>query len=243
MTNPVALITGSALRIGAAIAKTLASRGYDLILHYRNSEQAAQSLASTLANEFAVNVVLLQADIDASIGAKLSDLRTSIERLELLVNNASSFYPTPIGEATEQQWDDLFNSNAKGPFFLSQECAEYLKKNNGHIINIADIWGVFPKEQHTIYSMAKAANIMLTKSLALELAPTVRVNGIAPGAILPPSVDGVVIEDPDTAAKVPLQRMGGEDVIVQALCSLLDNDYINGEIIKVDGGRTVQLAQ
>lgn len=242
MSNkPIALITGAAVRIGAAIAEQLAKRGYDLVLHYRSSEHPAQQLANHLQQTYNCEVTLIKGELDGNAQQLLAPVLQQLPRLDLVVNNASSFYPTPLQTATCDQFDDLFNSNAKGPFFVSKACATLLTDSKGQIINIADIWGLYAKPEHSIYCMAKAANIMLTKSLALELAPNVRVNGIAPGAILPPSVNGQVIADPATEAKVPLQKMGGEDVIVKALCSLLDNEYINAEVIKVDGGRTAQL--
>ena len=242
MSNkPTALITGAAVRIGAAIAEQLAKRGYNLVLHYRNSEQLAQQLANRLQQTYHCDVTLVRGPLDGNAQQLLAPVLAQLSRLDLVVNNASSFYPTPLQTATSDQFDDLFNSNAKGPLFVSKACAPLLTESKGQIINIADIWGLYAKPEHSIYCMAKAANIMLTKSLALELAPDVRVNGIAPGAILPPSVNGQVVADPATEARVPLKKMGGEQAIVKALCSLLDNEYINAEVIKVDGGRTAQL--
>jgi len=236
----LALITGGAVRIGAAFARGLAANGYDLIIHYRNSHADALALKSELC-ELGAAVTLVQGDIDANAGQMFTPLLHQVGTLDLLINNASGFYPTPISTATAAQFDDLFNSNAKGPLFIAKACAPYLKKAKGCIINIADIWGEFPKNEHSIYCMAKAANIMLTKALAIELAPEVRVNAISPGEILAPKVDGNVLDHVDADAHIPLAKLGGEHTMVEALMMLINSSYMTGEVIKIDGGKSLCL--
>jgi len=163
-------------------------------------------------------------------------------RLDVLVNNASSFYPTPVGQATEEQWEDLIGTNLKAPFFLAQAAAPYLMKNHGCIVNIADIHGERPIKQYPIYSAAKAGLVMLTKSLARELAPEVRVNAIAPGTILWPEGEAEVneVQKQEMLARIPLRRSGNPDDIARtALFLIRDAEYINGQVIAVCGGRTV----
>jgi pteridine reductase len=176
--------------------------------------------------------------------AALPDLITrtvdTTGRLDVLINNASSFYPTPVGEAGEEQWDDLMGTNARAPFFLAQAAAPQLKQHQGCIINLVDIHAERPHKRHTIYSMAKAANAMLVKSLARELAPEVRVNGVAPGAILWPEN---FFEDEDRLAilaRIPLGRPGTPQDIADTVYFLVRADYMTGQILAVDGGRSVQ---
>ena len=173
MTNPVALITGGARRIGATLARALHQQGYNIVLHYRNSHAEACALGDELNQVRSNSCALAKADL-----AKMAELghlsQASLQhwgRLDVLINNASSFYPTPVAEATEQQWDDIMASNLKAPFFLAQMLAPALQKSRGCIINMADIYADKPLKQHSLYSIAKAANVMLTKSLAQELAP------------------------------------------------------------------------
>ena len=155
------------------------------------------------------------------------------------INNASSFYPTPLGEITGDDWDNLIGSNFRAPLFLSQACYPYLRAANGAIINMLDIYARLPLKNHSLYCAAKAANAMLVKSLALEMAPKVRVNGIAPGAILWPenSAASQAQQQKAILAKIPLQRCGSPESIVQAVLFLLTNEYITGEVIRIDGGR------
>jgi len=240
----VALITGGARRIGAAIAERLHHQGFDVFIHCRHSITEAQALADQLNRLRPHSAHVLLADLANldHIATLTSRLQAQTSRLDLLVNNASSFYPTEIGNANEAQWDDLFSSNAKAPFFLSQALTEILTNSNGCIINIADIHGDRPLKKHTIYSMAKAANIMLTKSLALELAPHVRVNGIAPGAILWPEQEASLdhTEQQNILTKIPLGCSGAPENIAACVEFLsTDNNYITGQIINVDGGRAL----
>ena len=249
----VALITGAARRIGAAIARHLHRLNYRVVIHYHGSLIEAEALSDSLNQ--------LRPDSAAIIGADLRDpgavqalARHSIERwgrMDALVNNASTFYPTPLAKASEQDWDDLFASNLKAPFFLSQALSDELIRQAGAIVNIADIHARQPLREHSLYCMAKAGNLMLTKTLARELAPRVRVNGIAPGAILWPehdqspddrSPDGESLEvDGQRQAiisRVPLQRMGSPGDIARLAAFLItDAGYLTGQTIAVDGGK------
>jgi len=238
---PVVLITGAARRIGAAIATRLHKRGYRVIIHYQNSAADAESLCA----EFNT----LRADSARSLQASLLDIDSIAQlaeasiahwgQLNALVNNASSFYPTPLATATNTQWDDLIGSNLKGPFFLCQALADELKKRCGSIVNIADIHAHQPLENHSIYCIAKAGNKMLTKTLAKDLAPKVRVNGIAPGVILWPENDTLKNIGQELLIKtIPLQRMGNsEDIARLADFFITSASYITGQTIAVDGGK------
>jgi len=244
LAGKTALITGAANRIGAQIARTLHENGANLIIHYRNSVDAAQALAQKLNTDRTESVETLQADLGDldSLPGLAKSATKAFDRLDILINNASSFYPTPIGQITLQQWQDLMNSNCQAPLFLSQACYPDLKLNQGVIINMLDIYASLPMKNHSLYCCAKAANQMLVKSLALELAPEVRVNGIAPGAILwPKQGDSDEVESQQVILKqIPLQRTGDPESIAKAVMFLIDNEYITGEIIRVDGGRLLQ---
>lgn len=247
----VALVTGAAKRIGAEIARQLHNAGFNLVIHYNNSQANAQAIINELNNARENSAVGLQANLNDHTQV-INLARKSAaqwQRLDLLVNNASGFYPTPIGQATAEDWDNLINSNLKAPFFLAQALAPTLKQYRGCIINIADIYAQRPLKNHSIYSIAKAGNVMLTKSLAQELAPEVRVNGIAPGAILWPEDHYKKTEDQlaDTAkekmlAQIPLQQRGQVQDIAKAILFLAkDAPYITGQIIVVDGGRSITI--
>jgi len=242
--HPVALLTGAARRIGAQTARTLHREGYNVIIHYGTSVEDAEALVAELNRERAESAVALQADLN-----KLADIQALAEnslkawgRMDALINNASSFYPTAVSEATEAHWDDLMNSNLKAPFFLAQALAEALKESGGAIINITDVHAERPLKDHPVYCAAKAGNAMLTKSLARELAPEIRVNGIAPGAILWPE-QAAALDDTKKQIvldRVPLGRPGGPDDIAETILFLLTKaPYITGQIIAVDGGRSV----
>lgn len=239
---PVVLITGAARRIGAAIATRLHARGYRVIIHYQNSATDAEKLCSKLNAMRADSAHSLQANLLDSDSVKQL-ARASIAhwgQLNALVNNASSFYPTPLTSATNSQWDDLIGSNLKGPFFLCQALSEELKKQCGSIVNIADIHAHQPLSEHSIYCIAKAGNKMLTKTLAKELAPKVRVNGIAPGVILwPENNDNLnTCEQENLIKTIPLQRMGSSEDIARLAEFLITNaGYITGQTIAVDGGK------
>ena len=241
LTDKSALVTGAANRLGAQIARTLHENGANLIIHYRASSKAAQALVAEL-NQLRENSALaLSANLDSS--AELEDLADvavkAFDGLDILVNNASRFYPTKFGEIEPQAWDDLIVSNYKAPLFLSQACYPALRQSSGCIINMIDIYATMPLNHHSVYCSAKAANQMLVKSLALELAPEVRVNGIAPGAILWPTSDAGTGEkyQQTIIEQVPLKRIGTPQAIADTALFLATNDYVTGEIIRVDGGR------
>ena len=240
---PVALLTGAARRIGAVTAKTLHASGYRVIIHYRGSKQEAEALTHELNALRPDSAVALQADLSQlkDVQRLAGDALKQWGRMDALINNASSFYPTPVGEATEDQWNDLMNSNLKAPFFLAQALADALKKTEG-AITMADIHAERPLKTHTIYCAAKAGNVMLTKSLAREFAPKVRVNGIAPGAILWPEQEAELDDDGKATIldRVPLNRPGDPQDIADTILFLLTRaPYITGQIIAVDGGRSV----
>jgi pteridine reductase len=241
LEGKTALITGAANRLGAQIARTLHQNGANLIIHYRESAANARALEQQLNALRADSASCIQADLN-DLGA-ITDLSQKAAQLyhglDILINNASSFYPTPIDKITEQDWQDLIGSNLKAPLFLSQACYPYLYQSTGVIINMLDIYASLPLKNHSLYCCAKAGNQMLVKSLALEMAPGVRVNGIAPGAILwPESSDAANPEYQKTLLqKIPLQRLGNPESIAQTVMFLLTNDYVTGEVIKVDGGR------
>jgi pteridine reductase len=241
---PVALVTGGAQRIGAAIVRTLHKAGYNMVVHCHRSQDAASAVCAELNMLRTDSAISLQADLlNLDAIAMLAEQSVSAwGRLDALVNNASAFYPTPVAHVSGLQWDELMGSNARAPFFLSQAVASALSQQSGAIVNIADVYAEKPLRQHTVYCMAKAANVMLTKSMAKELAPQVRVNGIAPGAILWPEQGGAVQADKQQALlqAVPMGRTGTPDDIAQAVLFLLrDAPYITGQIIAVDGGRSV----
>ncbi len=239
-----ALITGAAARIGAEIARHLHAAGMNIIIHYRSSAAPAESLADSLNAERADSARCLKADLlDTTALTPLVDDAAAIwDRLDLLVNNASSFYPTPVGEITEQHWDDLMGSNLKAPIFLSQAATPYLRQVHGSIVNIVDIHAFRPMKAHPVYCAAKAGLAMLTQSLAKELGPEVRVNGVAPGAIiwptseLDPEVQNSILE------RTALKRQGGPADIAKTVKFLaLEGEYITGQVIPVCGGRSINI--
>ncbi|MFY2763074.1 pteridine reductase [Arenimonas sp. MALMAid1274] len=242
--RPVALVTGASRRIGARIARRLHAAGYDLVLHHRRSDDDLVALVDALDAERTGSVLPLSfdlADPEAPAGLVDGTLRR-FGRLDALVNNASAFTPTPIGEATQAQWDDLFAANARGPFFLCQAAAPALRASGGAIVNLADIYGERPLAGHTIYCMAKAALIMMTQSLARELGPQVRVNAVAPGAVMWPESGKAEAEKAAMLARTALQRVGDPDDVAEAVRWLLqDARYTTGQVIRVDGGRSLNL--
>ena len=242
--RPVALITGAARRVGAVIAHTLHAAGYDLALHYRRSADDARVLADELQRQRADSTLLLQAELAelATLPAMIGKLLAHYGRLDALVNNASAFFPTPLGTATPQQWNELFASNAQAPFFLSQAAIPALREARGGIVNLIDIYAERPLAEYTVYCMAKAAHAAMTRSLALELGPDIRVNGVAPGAVMWPG-DGKPYDDQQAMlARTPLQRAGApEDVAGAVLWLLRDAPFVTGQIIRVDGGRTLSV--
>jgi pteridine reductase len=240
-TRPVALVTGAARRVGAVIARRLHAGGYDLALHYRNSEADMRALAMALETERPGSTFVLQADLAET--ERLPELveRTVAHygRLDALINNASGYFSTPVGHATAAHWDELFASNARAPFFLSQAAAPHLKAAHGAIVNIVDIYAERPLRNHTLYCMAKAALAMMTKSLALDLGPEVRVNGVAPGNVLWSNNETHAETLEIVRARTALQRQGTPEDIAQAVEYCLNSPYLSGQIIAVDGGRSL----
>ena len=239
----VALVTGAARRIGAAIARRLHADGHDLALHYRHSQAEMLALQAELESVRPGSTLALQADLAAfdRLPELVAHTLGKFGRLDLLVNNASSFYPTPIGTTTPAQWDDLFASNARAPFFLAQAAAPHLKATRGAIVNLVDIHGDQPLAGHAVYGMAKAALRMLTKGLALDLAPEVRVNAIAPGAILWPDSGTSAEAQAARLSRVAMGRIGTPDNIAAAVAWLAGADagYVTGQVLRVDGGRGI----
>ncbi len=241
---PVALITGAAKRVGATIARHLHAAGYAIVLHHRSSGAAAAELCAELESARHGSTLVVQADLAnvAEMHALTEAVLARFGRLDALVNNASAFFPTAIGSTSEADWDALFASNAKGPFFLAQATAPHLRASQGAIVNLVDIYGERPLAQHTVYSMAKAANAMLVKSLALELGPEVRVNGVSPGAVLWPESGKSEEAKATMLAKTALKRVGSPDDVAEAVRWLLqDARYTTGQILAVDGGRLLNL--
>lgn len=242
--SPVALVTGAAKRVGAAIARHLHAHGFSLALHHRASPAEVDTLAAALESVRPGSTLVVQAELgDLPALPSLVDAAVArFGRLDALVNNASAFHPTPIGQASEADWNALFDSNAKGPFFLAQAAAPHLRAAGGAIVNLVDVYGERPLANHTIYSMAKAANAMLVKSLAVELGPDVRVNGVAPGAILWPDAGKSDEAKQAMLAKTALKRVGAPEDIAEAVRWLLqDARYTTGQILAVDGGRLLNL--
>jgi len=234
-----ALITGGAQRIGAQIAQTLHNDGYNIIIHYRHSKQAAETLAKTLNAQRGDSASIIQAELSS-----LDDIQTlaqSIEQLDLLVNNASVFYPTPVDEIDKDSWDNVMNTNVMAPFFLSQSLAATLKKASGCIINIVDIHGERPLKNHAVYNISKAGIAMMTKTLAKELAPEIRVCGVSPGSILWPENEASLTDEQKNKMlnKIALGKQGNATDIANTVLFLANSSYITGQIISVDGGRTL----
>jgi len=241
---PVALITGGARRIGAEIACTLHAAGFNIAIHCRHSLKDANTLANKLNTARANSASVFSADLINKI--EIDELAKALKkkwgRLDALINSASSFYPTPLKDASEDQWDDLMGSNLKAPFFLAQAFAQSLQEARGCIINIADVHAERPLKHHAIYCAAKAGNIMLTKALARDLAPSVRVNGVAPGAIMWPESESELNADQqaEILQRIPLGRAGEPSDIARTVRFLIcDAPYITGQILPVDGGRSV----
>ena len=241
LSNKVVLITGAAHRIGATTARMLHGEGMNILLHYRHSRDAAEALQTELNDIRPDSVKLLQADLHdtQSLPGLIGEAVKFWDRLDVLINNASSFYSTPIGSVTEAQWDDLIGSNLKAPLFLSQAAAPYLRQHQGCIVSIVDIHAERPLKEFPVYSMAKAGLVMLTKSLACELGPEVRVNAVAPGAILWPENLGEA-EKEKIISRTFLKRQGAPDDIARAILYLVrDAGYVSGQVLTVDGGRSL----
>jgi pteridine reductase len=242
MADPVALITGSARRIGAEIVRTLHANGMRVIIHYRNSAQEARALADSLNSSRPDSAAILQADLDQpdQVRQLAQDALGYFGRMDLLVNNASSFYPTPVDQADDADWDRLVHSNLRAPFILSQKLADALRQQQGCIINIVDVYAEKPLQTHTLYCMAKAGLAMMTRSLARELGPDIRVNGVSPGPILWPEAGQMnqqAIQD-----ATALKRCGSPQDIAQTVLWLgTQAPFVTGQILAVDGGRSLTL--
>ncbi len=237
-----ALVTGAAARIGASVAEALHDRGCDVLLHYNASRQAAQKLADRLNATRPDSVFPVSADLSHPSGVEYlaAEAKSHFSRLDILVNNASRFYATLPGETQAWQWDDLMNSNLRGPYFLVQALLDELRAAGGTVINLVDIHAERPMQGHAVYCISKAGMAMMTRALAKELAPTIRVNGIAPGAILWPEH-----EQPGKEAilsRTALGHIGEPADIAGAVCYLaLNAPYITGQILAVDGGRSLNM--
>jgi len=237
----VALITGSAKRLGACTAQTLHQQGFNIILHCNHSTADAEKLAQELNRQRENSCHWLQADLcqPQQLKQLAAQAINIYQRLDVLINNASSFYPTPIGEISEQDWLALVGSNMQAPLFLSQHCQQQLARNQGVIINMVDIHAEKPLKGHTLYCMAKSGLAMMTKSLAKELAPDIRVNGIAPGAILWPEQSLSDGEKQQIMDQIPMASLGTPQDIANTISFLINAPYITGQIIAVDGGRSL----
>jgi len=242
----VVLITGGAKRVGAAICRRLHAAGADLMVHYRSSVDEARALQDELNAQRADSVALVRADL-LRAGAAATLVADTVERfggIDVLVNNASSFYSTPVGEITEQAWDDLVGTNLKAPLFLSQASAPHLRRRQGCIVNVIDIHAERPLKNYLVYNAAKGGLLALTRSLARELGPEVRVNGVSPGAIMWPEDD----EWQDEVARQRivnsslLKRVGDPDDIARAVAFFVhEAPYVTGQVLAVDGGRNVHI--
>jgi pteridine reductase len=245
LSGKVVLVTGGAKRVGASIVRRLHREGASVMLHYRGSEREANSLRTELNAARANSVALVQADLLdlAGLAEIVRNAVNRFERIDALVNNASAFFPTPVGEITQATWESLIGANLRAPLFLSQAAAPHLKKTNGAIVNITDIHADRPLKNYVIYSIAKAGLAGLTRSLARELGPEVRVNGVAPGPIAWPedgSFDEVARQR--VISNTILRRTGEPDDVARAVYYLIaEAPYVTGQIIAVDGGRSINL--
>ena len=237
-----ALITGAARRIGAAIAELLHLHGANVAIHYRGSEEHAAELSARLNQHRAGSASIFKSDIAAD-GEPASLVDAVLDwsgQLDILVNNASSFYATPLGTITEDQWTELVGSNLKAPLFLSQAAIPHLRASRGVIVNIIDIHAKRPLRDHAVYGVAKAGLAMLTRSLARDLAPDIRVNGVAPGAIAWPENDITDATKENILRQIPLGRSGNPADIANCVLFLVrDATYSTGQIIVIDGGRSL----
>jgi pteridine reductase len=246
LDGKVVLITGGARRVGAAISRRLHGAGANLVVHYRSSAAEARALQRDLTQARAGSVVLVQGDLlkPGNLTGLIKDAVKAFGRLDNLINNASSFYPTPISEINEKAWDDLIGTNLKAPLFLSQAAAAELRKHHGSIVNIIDIHAEFPMKSYVVYNVAKGGLVALTRSLARELGPEVRVNGVAPGTIIWP--DDEAWKDELARQRImnqtALKRIGEPDDIAKTVEFLLTAaPYVTGQVLAVDGGRSVML--
>jgi pteridine reductase len=244
LEGKTALVTGAARRIGAAIARELHAAGANLVLHYRGGEAEVDALEAELNKLRPASALKVKADLLAPIAPKalVGAALDGFKRLDVLVNNASSFYPTEIGMIEASHWEELIGSNLRAPLFIAQEAAKALAQQQGAIVNIADIHAERPLKGYVVYSIAKAGLVAMTRSLALELGPAVRVNAVAPGAIAWPE-DGQFPppERERIIASTPLERLGSPAEIARAVHFLATAPFVTGQVLAVDGGRSVYL--
>jgi len=242
LTGKTGLITGGARRVGAAITRRLHAAGANVLVHYRDSDSDAAKLVAELNGVRPKSAATVKAELLAPIAprALVSAALESFGRLDLLVNNASAFFPVALGAIEASHWEELVGSNLRAPLFIAQEAAAALAKHEGAIVNIVDIHAERPLKGYPVYSIAKAGLAAMTRSLALELAPRVRVNGVAPGAIAWPE-DGQFdpAERERVVATTPLGRTGTPEDIAQAVHFLACAPYVTGQILAVDGGRSI----
>jgi pteridine reductase len=240
--NKRILITGAAKRIGKEMALSFFKKGWDIVIHFNASKDEAESLADQMNAERFNSAMLVQANLDNAneVEKLVAKIQSNNISIDALINNASTFYPTPIGTFSEENWDALMGSNLKAPLFLIQSFHKQLKKNKGFIINITDINVDKALVNHSIYLAAKSGLQTLTKALAKELAPHIRVNAIAPGAILePPNTEWTSEQKNKIIDAVPLKRMGSEKDIVDAAIYLSEAEYVTGQILNIDGGKSL----
>lgn len=246
LAGKTVLVTGGARRLGAAVCRRLHAAGASIMVHHRASVAEARALRDELNAARADSVALIQADVlhTAGLSSLVRDTVNRFGGLDVLVNNASSFYPTPVGEITEKAWDDLIGTNLKAPLFLSQAAAPELRKHRGCIVNIVDVHAEFPLRNYLVYSTAKGGLLALTRALARELGPEVRVNGVAPGPILWP--EGGEWQDELSRQRIVnqtlLKRVGEPDDIARAVeFFAVGAPYVTGQVLAVDGGRSIAL--
>ncbi len=238
------LVTGAARRIGACIATTLHQRGCKVMLHYHRSGDPVTELAERLNALRPESAFVVQADLgkDDDIQRLAAEVRAGFGHLDLLVNNASRFFPTTIGSTSAKQWDELMGSNLRGPYFLTQALLSELAVAGGSVVNLLDVHAVKPMHGHAVYCMAKAGLQMMTLAMAKDLGPQIRVNGVAPGAILWPEQDGSFTDQQEILKKIVMGRVGSPEDIASAVVYLgLDAPYVTGQVLAVDGGRSLNI--
>ena len=242
LSGRTALVTGAARRVGATIARVLHAAGANVVLHYHSSADDAAALAAELNGARAGSAALVECDLleVARLPALVKVAGDGFGRLDILVNNASTFYPTPFGDITATDWDDLIGTNLKAPLFLAQAATPMLKETHGLIVNLADIHGIRPLRRYPVYSIAKAGLIMLTHSLARELGPAIRVNAIAPGPILWPHGGMNTALQKEIIDRTALKRIGSpEDIARACVFFATEAPYVTGQVLAIDGGRSI----
>ena len=240
--NKTILITGAAQRIGKEIALSFFNKGWDIVIHFNSSRLEAEALADKMNSERSNSAMIVQANLDNAdeVTKLVKKTLSKNSRIDALINNASTFYPTPVGTFSEENWNALMGSNLKAPLSLIQSFHKELEENQGFIINITDINVDKALINHSIYLAAKSGLQTLTKSLAKELAPNIRVNAIAPGAILePPNIEWTTEQKKNIIHAVPMKRMGTEKDIVDAAMYLSEAEYVTGQILNIDGGKSL----